>query len=114
MATRFCESGRVRVNGDVVKKAHYKLTAGDVLTFAKGDDVRVIRVVELGTRRGPAVEAKGLYEDLAPPEPRAAKSDELANRLRTGSVAERERGAGRPTKADRRAVDRLRPDAGEA
>jgi len=109
LATKFCEAGRVRVNGELVKKAHYKLSPGDVLTFPKGDHVRVIRVVELGTRRGPAVEAQGLYEDLDPPQSHA-RSDATAKQ----KVAIREPGSGRPTKAERRATERLRPDAGEA
>lgn len=41
--------------------------AGDVITFPKEDDVRVIEVVAIGERRGPAVEAQTLYVDLSPP-----------------------------------------------
>ncbi len=109
LATKFCESGRVRVNGTLISKAHYKLTPGDVLTFPKGEHVRVIKVIELGKRRGPAVEAQGLYEDLDPPQPRAKTDKDKV----LASVARREPGSGRPTKAERRATERLRPDAGE-
>jgi len=108
LATKFCEAGRVRINGELVKKAHFKLCPGDVLTFAKGEDVRVIKVLELGKRRGPAVEAQGLYEDLDPPQPKSRKEPSTRQR-----VAEREPGSGRPTKAQRRATERLRPDAGD-
>lgn len=99
-ATRFCGQGRLRVNTRTIAKAHHPLKEGDVLTFMLGERVRVIRVVGLGTRRGPAPEAQGLYEDLSPPAlPRSA----------TGSPPmHREPGSGRPTKAERRAIDRLR------
>jgi ribosome-associated heat shock protein Hsp15 len=103
LASAFCVSGRLRVNGAVVGKAHHVLKPGDVLTFSKGADIRIIRVVALGFRRGPATEAGTLYEDLNPPEARGACGAK-ANAL----VAERDPGSGRPTKAERRAIDRLR------
>jgi ribosome-associated heat shock protein Hsp15 len=108
LATKFCEAGRLRVNGDIVKKAHYKLCPDDVLTFPKGDHIRVIKVIELGKRRGPAVEAQSLYEDLDPPQPRSKTDPDKI----ISSVARRDPGSGRPTKAERRATERLRPDAG--
>jgi len=100
LASKFCQSGRLRVNGEPTAKAHHMVRAGDVLTFPMGPHVRVVRIRALGERRGPAPEARSLYEDLAPPEARAATD--------AGTIARRERGAGRPTKADRRAIDRLR------
>jgi ribosome-associated heat shock protein Hsp15 len=48
-----------------ISKPHHRLRPGDVLTFAQGHTIRVVRVVALGTRRGPASEAQTLYEDLA-------------------------------------------------
>jgi ribosome-associated heat shock protein Hsp15 len=96
LATKLCAAGKVRVGGDLVHKAHQLVRPGDVLTFPLGPHIRVIRVVQLGERRGPANEARTLYEDLAPPVPAAGPS-----------MPQRERGAGRPTKSDRRALDRL-------
>ncbi len=95
LATKFCASGKLRVNEVVVRKAHQSLHVGDVLTFPKGPHIRVVRVVELGKRRGPAVEAQTLYDDLDPPQPRA-KID------RPIKPARRDPGAGRPTKRERR------------
>lgn len=66
-ATRLCEAGRVRVNRVRVRKASHALRTGDVLTFPQARDIRVVQVVALGERRGPAAEARALYEDLAPP-----------------------------------------------
>lgn len=103
LAGKLCGSGKLRLNSQLIRKSHATLKKGDVLTFAKNDDVRVIKVVILGTRRGPASEAVTLYEDLEPPQPRTRKGIE-----RKTAVAERDPGAGRPTKAERRAIDKLR------
>lgn len=56
---------KIRVNSVLVTKPHYRVRPGDVLTFPQGKTVRVVRVVALGSRRGPASEAQTLYEDLA-------------------------------------------------
>lgn len=58
--------GGVRVNGTPVGKAAATVAVGDVLTFAQARRIRVVRVLALGERRGPAAEAATLYEDLAP------------------------------------------------
>ena len=103
LATRLCEAGKVRLAGAPVKKAHQKVKCGDVLTFPQGHHIRVIKIAALAERRGTALEAQELYEDLEPPE--------KDNRLPKGTlppVAGRNPGAGRPTKRDRRAIARLR------
>jgi ribosome-associated heat shock protein Hsp15 len=68
-AQRLVSEGRVRVNRLPVAKTSATVKPGDVLTFALGPHVRVVRVLEPGSRRGPASEARTLYEDLAPPRP---------------------------------------------
>jgi ribosome-associated heat shock protein Hsp15 len=93
-------SGGLRVNGQPVAKPAFAVGPGDVLTFSQARDVRVIRVVALGERRGPAPEAQALYEDLDPPKPR--EPDLSAPRSEAG---------GRPTKRDRRLLEKSRPDA---
>jgi ribosome-associated heat shock protein Hsp15 len=103
LATRFCAGGRMRVNGAVVAKAHYGLRVGDVLTFPKGPFIRVVRIVGLGRRRGPAREAASLYDDLDPPD--AQRALQAAS---PPAPARRDPGAGRPTKRDRRAIDKLK------
>ncbi len=86
-------SGRLRVNGVRCEKPAQGVAPGDVLTFPQGGRVRVIRVAALGTRRGPAPEARTLYEDLEPDEPPASQAPETE---------------GRPDKRERRAIERLR------
>jgi len=66
---RLVEAGGVRLNRQPADKPHARLRPGDVLTLALGSRERgtilVWRVLELAARRGPAVEARGLYEDLS-------------------------------------------------
>jgi ribosome-associated heat shock protein Hsp15 len=100
MAADLCADRRVRISGRVVSKPSQTIKVGDVLTFPLGPHIRVIEVKALGARRGPAAEAQTLYADLSPPQPRAKEA-------RPPPVAAREPGAGRPTKAERRAIDRL-------
>ena len=66
LAAELATKGRVRVNTQVVTKPHYRVRPGDVLTFPQGREIRVVRVLALGERRGPAGEARTLYDDLAP------------------------------------------------
>jgi len=102
LAGKLCDSGRLRLNGKAPRKSHASLSVGDVLTFTKEHEARVIKVIALGHRRGPASEAVGLYEDLAPPQPKSN-----INEKKPVAAGSRDSGAGRPTKADRRALDRL-------
>ncbi len=69
LAAKAVTTGRFRVNGQPVAKPAHALRPGDVLTFALGSRVRVLRLIAPGTRRGPAPEAQALYEDLSPPPP---------------------------------------------
>ncbi|HEY4123248.1 MAG TPA: RNA-binding S4 domain-containing protein [Rhizomicrobium sp.] len=55
-------SGRIRLNGLRVEKAHHIIRQGDVLTVARGGEVLVVRVCGEAARRGPASEAQSLYE----------------------------------------------------
>ncbi|MBI1213187.1 MAG: RNA-binding S4 domain-containing protein [Alphaproteobacteria bacterium] len=98
LAAEMIAEGRVRLNGERCVKTSQIVRAGDVLTFAAGANVRVVRVISGGVRRGPATEARTLYEDLSPlPERRPDVAD-----------AARDKGSGRPTKKERRALERLR------
>lgn len=65
---RLVAEGLVRINRQVTDKPHARLRPGDVLTLPLRGDVRVVRVLSLATRRGPAPEAQGLYEDLDTPQ----------------------------------------------
>jgi ribosome-associated heat shock protein Hsp15 len=95
LAQKLVLSGAVRVNREKCASASQPLKPGDVLTIAVGRGIRVLKVAAAGARRGPAEEARALYEDLSPsPDPARPQAS-----------------AGpRPTKRDRRALDAFRDD----
>lgn len=79
------------------------IAPGAVLTFPKEREVKVVKVLACGERRGPAPEAQSLYEDLSP-KPEPVQNEQAPN--------PRFEGRGRPTKKDRRAhgLNRNWPD----
>jgi len=101
LSTKLCRAGKVRINGQKITKAKSPVVVGDVLTFPQGHNIRIAKVLAFNNRRGPAPEAQALYEDRTPP-------PEVLQKVERSKVARRERGAGRPTKSERRATDRLR------
>ena len=66
LAAELIEAGSVRVNGTRITKPGRDVSEGDTLTFPQGNRIRVIRVIAIGIRRGPATEAQALYLDLDP------------------------------------------------
>ena len=64
LASDMVAEGHLRLNGQHCAKPGHGIGVGDVLTFPQGDVIRVIRILSLGTRRGPAPEAQMLYADL--------------------------------------------------
>jgi ribosome-associated heat shock protein Hsp15 len=67
LAAALVSGGKVRVNRQKIAKPSHPVAPGDVLTIALRGHVRVLRLLDPGTRRGPAPEARLLYEDLAAP-----------------------------------------------
>lgn len=66
MAQALIEEGRVRIDGKRVLKSSEEVRAGSVIALPLNGKVRVIRVVALPLRRGPASEARICYEELEP------------------------------------------------
>ena len=97
-ATTACRAGHVRVNGQAAKAALPVRVGDEVRVRLHGFD-KVYRVTGLATRRGSATEAAKHFEDLTPPPP---------PRVERPAAIIRDRGAGRPTKRERREIDRLR------
>lgn len=64
-AARLVTDGHVRINSRRENTSARRVRAGDVLTIALSRDVRVVRLRGFAPRRGPAVEARTLYEDVA-------------------------------------------------
>lgn len=99
MAAKVVVAGGVRLARDGatarVEKASCLIRVGDRLAFMNGPRLRVLEILACGARRGPAAEARLLYTDHSPTE------------APPPPPSEREKGAGRPTKKDRRAIDRF-------
>ena len=66
LAQQLAAQGRIRIDGRPATSAHAEVRAGQVLSFAHHDRVRVLRILALPVRRGPAPEAQACYADLAP------------------------------------------------
>ena len=94
-----CDGGKVDVNGQAAKPSR-AIRAGDRVQLTMGEWRRELVVKLLSARRGPAAEARALYDDLSPPPPPRA--------FRLPKAVVRERGLGRPTKRERRLHDRVR------
>ena len=104
-------SGHVRVNGQRIEAASRGVRVGDVVTVSLDRSVRVMKVASFAQRRGGPEAARALYENLAADG--AAAPGPLSGpgplpEPRMGQAPERDRGAGRPTKRERRELDRLR------
>ncbi len=95
-AAALCDQGHVRLNGTRVAANSQPVRTGDVITVALDRTVRIMKVQGFAERRGDAQAARPLYEDLTP-----------SPASREPALAQREAGAGRPTKQERRAIDRL-------
>ncbi len=104
LAQKLIETGAIRINSERTDRTDHKVGPGDVLTMTLPNRLLVWRILDAGERRGPATEAAGLYEDLSPPPVPRTEPD---------PHAARDPGAGRPTKKDRRDIDRLQFDDGD-
>jgi len=98
LATAACRAGHVKIGGTTVKASHV-VTAGDRIRVTVGDIVRDLEVTEIITQRVAAAIAATCFVDHSPPPPRTEV---------TVAPFARDRAAGRPTKRDRRQLDRLR------
>lgn len=101
MATDACKAGRVKIDKQNIKASHV-VKIGEVYSVQKGAERKVIKVVDLLERRVDAKTAVAFYEDLTPVE-ETVKYKSMFH----SPVLSRDRGAGRPTKKDRREIDDL-------
>ena len=88
LAANAVEAG-IRIDGTRVTRPSRTVQPGNTLTFAQSRRIRVIKVLAIGNRRGPAPEAQALYDDLTPPEEPQTQT---------------ERVGARPTKKQRRQI----------
>lgn len=122
-AASLVSDGRIRVNRERVDKPGMTVKAGDVVTASVHRNIRVLKVVGFVERRGPAAEASLIFEELTPDAVRTkahgtgstgstpdkpSGATRVGDLMQAGAHAERLPGAGRPTKRDRREIDRLK------
>lgn len=112
LASNLVADGKVRVNRARIDKPSHALKVADVVTVNAHRHIRVLEVLSLGERRGPATEAALLYRDLTAPSPGPTSGPTTGGPAAPGMVAGRDAGSGRPTKRDRREIDRLRGRSG--
>jgi len=75
LAQKMISSGKVRVNAEKITLSKKLIGADDVLTITLPRDIKILKIIECGTKRGPYEFAKTLYEDLTPPKPVFKKDD---------------------------------------
>ncbi|MQB45787.1 RNA-binding S4 domain-containing protein [Rhizobium sp. ICMP 5592] len=100
LAQVYVQKGNVRVNGERITQPSHGIKVGDRIELAmeRRDVILIVRLP--GDRRGPFEQAKLLYEDLTPPPDETKRFTPFEQALRSP-------GSGRPTKRERRAIDRL-------
>jgi ribosome-associated heat shock protein Hsp15 len=104
--------GKVRINRIKIDKSSVTVRPSDVLTLSLGPRVMSIEILGIGLRRGPAPEAQMLYRDLTPKPPKPTPAgqpsgvEEAAGEI-TVQQALRPDGSGRPTKRQRRQIEKF-------
>ena len=100
ISTKFVLTNRLRISGQVTQKPHKMISIGDVLTMTINDNIKVLKVLDIPNRRGPYSESLNFYEDITPVSS-IQKNESLKPDIK---FVER---VGRPTKRERRQIDRL-------
>ena len=100
LATKFVSNNRLRISGQVTQKPHKMISIGDVLTMIVNENIMIIKVLDIPNRRGPYSETLNFYKDITPIE-NIPKKENLNIKFK---FVER---VGRPTKRERRQIDRL-------
>jgi ribosome-associated heat shock protein Hsp15 len=103
-ASKACDQGKVKKDGESLK-ASKQIIPGDLLEVRVNYRNRTFKVIRLLEKRVGAAIAEACYEDLSPPETKET-------RYHSAFVhhGQRERGSGRPTKKERREIDRFKDD----
>ena len=100
IATKFVLTNRLRISGQVTQKPHKMISVGDVLTMTINDNIKILKVLDIPSRRGPYPESQNFYEDITPIEIIPKKESSNIDIKFVERV-------GRPTKRERRQTDRL-------
>jgi ribosome-associated heat shock protein Hsp15 len=104
LASDACKAGRVKLNNQNIKPSH-EVKVGEIYQVSKGIDRKVVKVTGLLENRADAKTVIDFYQDITPVEQTQAFKS-----LFHAPILKRDRGAGRPTKRDRREIDELKDD----
>lgn len=104
LATDACNAGKVKLNGQNIKPS-YAVKVGETFQVQKGIERKTIKVIGLLKQRVDAKTAVQFYQDLTPEEETQAYKSAFHS-----PILRRDRGAGRPTKKDRREIDNLKDE----
>ena len=107
LSAALISEGKVRVNSARIDKTAYTVRVGDTVTIVMRQQMRILKVAGFAQRRGSADVAAQLFEDLTPARPRAAEVAEAAL-SQAAPTGLRDPGSGRPTKQQRRELDRFK------
>ena len=100
IATKFVFTNRLRISGQVTQKPHKMISVGDVLTMTINDNIKILKVSDIPSRRGPYPESLNFYKDITPIEIIPKKESSNIDIKFVERV-------GRPTKRERRQTDKL-------
>ena len=100
LSSKAISSGKIRINSNKITKPATKVKTNDVLTLNYVNEIRIIQIQSLGSRRGPASEAQSLYIDLT--EDRIGSSNVKSKIEKSKKDSNK-----RPTKKDRRLLDKI-------
>jgi ribosome-associated heat shock protein Hsp15 len=106
LSATLISEGKVRVNGVKVIKPAHTVKIGETVTVVMRQRMRILKVAGIGVRRGSADVAALLFEDLSPALP--AKTGEAGTSGADATAGQREPGSGRPTKRERREMERFK------
>ncbi|MCB0599020.1 MAG: RNA-binding S4 domain-containing protein [Lewinellaceae bacterium] len=109
IATDACKSGKVKMDGNPVK-ASQTIQPGDTLEVRKNGFNFIYKVLELIEKRVGAPIAQACYEDLTPAEELNKYKEWFVGKA---AAEKRERGAGRPTKRERREIEQFKKKIGD-
>ena len=104
LASDACKAGRVKLDNQNIKPSH-EVRVGEIYQVSKGIDRKVVKVTGLLENRVDAKTVVDFYEDITPVEQTQAFKS-----MFHAPILKRDRGAGRPTKRDRREIDELKDD----
>ncbi len=106
LSAALISEGKVRVNGVKVIKPAHTVKIGETVTVVMAQRMRVLKVAWMAERRGSADMAAQLFEDLSPVPP--PKPDGAAGVEANATAGQRQPGSGRPTKRERREMERFK------